>query len=235
LSLLKDALKKRGIKVDGQIRLRDALDQSFKPVDYSRYPEVAAIESKPISEIVTQTLKISQNLYAQLLLLQVAAHASSTNQFTSDQTSEDQGLAAMTDFLDHAGISRAEIALEEGSGLSRGALVTPNSLVQLLVFMSHHRDAETFRNALPIAGVDGSLRNRLKLTAAAGNARAKTGSLNHVATLSGYVTTAAQEHLAFSIMLNNYFAPGSDHSAREEIDAIVALLAELREKSPARK
>ena len=92
----------------------------------------------------------------------------------------------------------------DGSGLSRRDLVTADATLQLLTYMSRHRYGAAFREALPVAGVDGTLKNRMKGTAAAGNVRAKTGTLSAVATLSGYVTSAAGERLVFSIMLNNY-------------------------------
>ena len=105
-------------------------------------------------------------------------------------------------------------------------------------YMSRSRWAEVYKNALPVAGVDGTLQNRMKGTPAAGNVRAKTGSLRYVYTLSGYVTTAAGEHLAFSIMLNNYYsaersAALRDSSAgraappapRDDLDAIAIMLA----------
>jgi D-alanyl-D-alanine carboxypeptidase/D-alanyl-D-alanine-endopeptidase (penicillin-binding protein 4) len=130
----------------------------------------------------------------------------------------------MQTFLRSIGISHDMAQLEEGSGLSRGCLVTPSSTVRLLTFMSHHRDRDAFMDALPIAGVDGTLRNRFKGTVAAENARAKTGSLGGVNTLSGYVTTAGKEKLAFSIMLNNY---RDETDARATIDAIVVQLAEF--------
>jgi serine-type D-Ala-D-Ala carboxypeptidase/endopeptidase (penicillin-binding protein 4) len=79
--------------------------------------------------------------------------------------------------------------------------------------------------------VDGTLRNRFKGTVAAGNVRAKTGSLGGVNTLSGYVTTAAKEKLAFSIMLNNY---RDETDARAAIDAIVVQLAEFASQGNAK-
>jgi serine-type D-Ala-D-Ala carboxypeptidase/endopeptidase (penicillin-binding protein 4) len=128
----------------------------------------------------------------------------------------------MNAFLKKAGVREGEALLEEGSGLSRGTLVTPNAIVALLRFMRGHEHSETFLASLPVAGVDGTLRHRLKETAAVGNARAKTGTLRHVNTISGYLTNRAGENLAFSIMLNNY----DGDNARPALDKIVALLAE---------
>jgi D-alanyl-D-alanine carboxypeptidase/D-alanyl-D-alanine-endopeptidase (penicillin-binding protein 4) len=94
--------------------------------------------------------------------------------------------------------------LSDGSGLSRNDMITADASVQLLTFMSRHRHADIFREALPIAGVDGTLRTRLRNTPAENNLRAKTGSLSSAASLAGYVTTATGEKLVFSIMVNNY-------------------------------
>src|SRR6185436_16139856 len=119
--------------------------------------------------------------------------------------------------------------------------------VALLAYASKSRWSKVYRNALPIAGIDGTLQNRMKGTAAAGNVRAKTGTLRYVYTLSGYVTTAAGERLAFSIMLNNYY--NAERSAlvrdsagtsagraappapREDIDAIAIMLASFTGRS----
>jgi D-alanyl-D-alanine carboxypeptidase/D-alanyl-D-alanine-endopeptidase (penicillin-binding protein 4) len=108
-------------------------------------------------------------------------------------------------------------------------MITAEASVQLLTFMSRHRYAEVFRQALPIAGVDGTLRNRMKGTAAENNVRAKTGSLSSAASLSGYVTSGAGEKLVFSIMVNNF---PSDLEPRVIcIDPIAVLLASFAGKS----
>ena len=101
---------------------------------------------------------------------------------------------------------------------------------ELLKFMGRHRYADIYREALPIAGVDGTLRNRMKGTAAERNVRAKTGTIGDVNTLSGYVTTAADERLAFSLMLNGYDAD-SKNSVKHDIDPIVVMLAEFKGRS----
>src|SRR4026209_2369534 len=108
---------------------------------------------------------------------------------------------------------------------------TAESSEHALTYMSRHRYADVFRDALPIAGIDGTLRNRMKGTVAEGNLRAKTGSLSSAASLGGYVTTAAGEKLAFAIIVNNY---GPDVEPRIMcIDPIAVLLASFNGKSDA--
>jgi D-alanyl-D-alanine carboxypeptidase/D-alanyl-D-alanine-endopeptidase (penicillin-binding protein 4) len=172
-------------------------------------------------------LKPSQNLYTELILRTLGKLSPPTAPL--DQTSEDAGLEAVKSFLKTTGIRPESLVLGDGSGLSRNDMVTAEASVQLLTFMSRHRYAEVFRQALPIAGVDGTLRNRMKGTAAENNVRAKTGSLSSAASLSGYVTTAAGEKLAFSIMVNNF---PSDLEPRVIcIDPIAVLLASFAGRS----
>jgi serine-type D-Ala-D-Ala carboxypeptidase/endopeptidase (penicillin-binding protein 4) len=223
-TMLKDGLARRGVTTTGNVREENWLTREASPIAWSNLVEIASVPSRPLSEIVKQTLKPSENLYAQLLLLQVgAASTGSTNGDT-----ERAGSMEAQKFLGSFGITHKMAQLEEGSGLSRGCLVTPGATVQLLSFMDRHKDRDVFIDALPIAGVDGTLRNRFKGTAAAGHLRAKTGSLGGVDTLSGYVTTAGQEKLAFSIMLNNY---RDETDARATIDAIALQLTEFTGRS----
>jgi D-alanyl-D-alanine carboxypeptidase/D-alanyl-D-alanine-endopeptidase (penicillin-binding protein 4) len=92
-------------------------------------------------------------------------------------------------------------------------------------------EAHIYLQAMPIAGVDGTLRNRMKGTPAAGNLRGKTGTLRWANSLSGHVTTAAGERLVFSLMLNRYHSTDPSHSARAELDAIGVMLAGFNQKS----
>jgi D-alanyl-D-alanine carboxypeptidase/D-alanyl-D-alanine-endopeptidase (penicillin-binding protein 4) len=89
--------------------------------------------------------------------------------------------------------------------------------------MDRHRYAQAFRDSLPIAGVDGSLRNRMKGTPAERRIVAKTGGLRHVAALAGYATTKAGERLAFAIVVNHHTAKGPEVSAT--IDQLAQALA----------
>jgi len=229
LARFKEALARRGITIGGRMRAVNWLDRESKAVEYSKLIELGHAESRPMKELVQRMMKSSQNLYAQLLLLQVGARS---GWLTNDTlTTEAAGLAELDRFLGEAGVRKSEVLLEEGSGLSRGALVTPDSTLALLQYMHRHRHSAVFLDSLPTAGVDGSLRNRMKGTLATGKARAKPGSLRHVNTLSGYVTTAAGERLAFALMLNNYKVPEGGSPARTELDDLVVLLAGFKGRS----
>jgi D-alanyl-D-alanine carboxypeptidase/D-alanyl-D-alanine-endopeptidase (penicillin-binding protein 4) len=216
-----EALKQRGITLKGSARTSTTLPGNL-PRD--QWLELAGADSPPVSELVAQTLKRSQNLYAQLLLLQVGARRlASTNQPRSEVTSEAAGIAVLGEMLPRAGIAPGEANFEEGTGLSRRTQVSPAAVAQLLVWMHRHRASSVFTQALPLAGVDGTLRGRLATGPAARNARAKTGSLRHVHSLAGYVSTQTGEPLAFAILVNG--APISGAATRDAIDEVVQLLA----------
>jgi D-alanyl-D-alanine carboxypeptidase/D-alanyl-D-alanine-endopeptidase (penicillin-binding protein 4) len=175
-------------------------------------------------EIAREVMKPSQNLYTDLLLAHVG-ELHRTVQTSPNDTSEEVGIRELNKFLTEAEVKKGDVFFEEGSGLSRNNLTTPNATIALLQYMSRHKCAEVYLNSLPIAGVDGTLRGRMKGTAAAGNVRAKTGTLRWANSLSGHVTTAAGERLLFSIMLNRY--PDPTRTARADIDAIAVMLAEF--------
>ncbi len=224
----KEVLAKYGVRVDGQLRTVHWLDREGAPLDCSQLVELGGMDSPPLSAIAREVQKPSQNLYADLLLAQVGEHTR-TPETPPQETSEDLGIRELNRFLAEIGLKRAEVLFEEGSGLSRDNLTTPNSTVKLLQYMSRHRCKEAFLDALPIAGVDGTLRNRMKQTPAAGNVHAKTGSLRWASSLSGYVTTAAGERLVFSLMLNRYYNPAG--SSRADLDAMAVLLASFTGRS----
>jgi D-alanyl-D-alanine carboxypeptidase/D-alanyl-D-alanine-endopeptidase (penicillin-binding protein 4) len=128
------------------------------------------------------------------------------------------------DFLSRVGIDTAKILNVDGSGLSYYNLLTAKAITQLLESMTHQREIfPLFYASLPIAGVDGTLRNRMKGTPAEGNVRAKTGSLSSVSSLSGYATTADGERLAFSILMQNFIYPMKLYQQAQ--DRIAVLLA----------
>ena len=236
--LLRSSLAQKGVVITGKSLTTGEISQPplidispFVGTNGASLPlnEIAKLESPPFSVIAAQTLKPSQNLYTELILRTLGKMTPAPATMSSlNQTSENLGVEAVKTFLKTVGIRPETLVLDDGSGLSRSDMVTAESTVQLLTFMSKHRYATVFRDALPIAGVDGTLRNRMRGTAAANNLRAKTGSLSSAASLGGYVTTAAGERLAFTIMVNNY--PRDVEPRSLCIDPIAVLLASFTGK-----
>jgi D-alanyl-D-alanine carboxypeptidase/D-alanyl-D-alanine-endopeptidase (penicillin-binding protein 4) len=219
---LKIALEHHGIKVTGHTR-GVAWPQSGTDVAQSGAIKLGTVFSPPLREVVRNFMKPSQNLEADTLLADVGEMTRASNA-PPRQTSEDAGLAALHHFLDDVGVEPGDVRFDEGSGLSRNNLTTANATVTLLQYMDMHSEAQDFKAALPIGGVDGTLRRRFKNTAAAGNLIAKTGTLRWAHALSGYITTAIGERLAFSIMLNR-FAAAPGRSGHDEIDPLILMLA----------
>ena len=230
IALFKEALAAHGITVGGRLGTLNWLDRQVDPLDYSGMIELGASESPPLRDLAREIQKPSQNLYADLLLAHLGEKERAPDTPPA-RTSEELGIRQLDQFLARAGIKKGDVFFDEGSGLSRGNLTTPNATVALLGFMSRHPCGQIFLDSLPIAGVDGTLKGRMKNTAAAGNVRAKTGSLRWANCLSGYATTAAGERLAFSIMLNRYHSADPLHPPRAEVDAIAVMLAGLAARS----
>ena len=238
--LLRAALAQRGVTVKGKTRTVDARPAAGFVVQAPLNPaagnngsarvEIASMPSVPFSVIAAQTLKPSQNLYTELILRTLGIVVPPTvNTPNIDRTSESDGLEAVKAFLREAGVTPSSLVLSDGSGLSRNDMITAEATIQLLTYMHRHRYASVFRDALPIAGVDGTLRTRFRGTPAENNLRAKTGTLSSANSLSGYVRDAAGEELAFSIMVNNY--PQDADVRTSCIEPIAVLLASFAGKS----
>ena len=145
------------------------------------------------------------------------------NEYGRPKSAESRGLDVLKQFLTKAGVDVSTLSLRDGSGLARQDLISPRSTSQLLLFMSQHPHFAVYRDSLPIAG-DGTLRRRMTGTPAEGKVQAKTGSLMHTRSLSGYVMTKKGQMLVFSFMGNNYTGAGADLTG--VFDQICVLLAE---------
>ena len=183
--------------------------------------ELAAVESPPLSELLKETNINSNNLYAEALLRALAPQPLKTNQTTSDA-----GLEVVKSSLTKLGVDPTSYILVDGSGLSRKNLISPQALVQTLQAMVKSPQAEIFRASLPVAGVSGTLRNRLRDTPAVGIVQAKTGTMTGVVSLSGYVNSPNYQPLAFSIIVNHSEQPA--RVVRQSMDEIVVLLTQLQ-------
>ncbi len=207
----------RGIKVDGHPRARHAP----VPAGDAAAPQTVLAEraSVPLADEVRLTNKNSENLHAELLLL-LAGHEKAGARNYED------ALKVAAEFYRTAGIADGDVALSDGSGLSRKDLVTPRAVVQLLRYAATQPWGELYRSTLPVAGEDGTLSDRMKNTPGVGRIFAKTGTIGHGNAISGYATTLRGERLLFSILGNNNNFHAQD--ANKVLDAIcVAMVEEL--------
>lgn len=204
-----EVLAARGIAVAGPVETSSAALPAGLRV-------LATHESPPLIEMLKAVNKPSQNLHAEMMLRLLGARKRGAG-------TVEAGHEAALEFLRRVGVEPSAWALQDGSGLSRSDLLTPHEMVSLLVAMDRHPRGAAFKETLPIAGTDGTLKGRMKGTPAEGRVVAKTGTLRHVNCLSGYVTTRGGARLAFAVMANHHTAGGS--AATSAIDAIGALLA----------
>lgn len=165
-SLFVSALKAHGITIDGAAQSRDSRTPRSERFDPSRATELAFISSKPLSEIVKTTNKESVNLDAELILRTLGRERSemlpAPEPGGKERADDEAGAALIRLWLSRAGISTQNIALHDGSGLSRLDLVTPESTTRLLIAISKTASSQVFLESLPISGRDGTLRGRLK-------------------------------------------------------------------------
>lgn len=166
------------------------------------------IRSTSIDDWIKVTNLKSNNAYANVLLSYLG------------------GFESVEQALTGLGISANGYRLRDGSGLSRNNLATPRTLVSTLRAMYHGRGNEVFLASLPVAGISGTLKNRLHQTNVRGMVRAKTGSLKGVKALSGYLDHPQHGTLVFSIIANQ---PTKRYNAEviQAIDDIVLSLSEL--------
>ncbi len=196
--LFRDMLLRRGIVVRGGARRADANLRQRQPLDTEKLAEIAFIESPPLSVWARTTNKVSSNLFAELLLRHLGKLRG-----PADKDADAAGCEVVADFMQRVGAPVAELKIRDGSGLSRLDNVTPAALTALLRYMRKHPAWDVFYDSLPIAGKDGTLRSRMKDTRAADNLRAKTGTLDDVSALAGYVVAANGRVLVFSFVANH--------------------------------
>ena len=230
--LFRRVLEERGITVEGEAAVRDERSRDGKEsFDPANAVELASVNSKSLGEIAHATNKESLNLDAELILRTLGKERCATApdadpQRMRERGDDEAGLAVIRRWLERSGIATENLALHDGSGLSRLDLVTPEATAHLFLSIARTPAATVFRDSLPVAGRDGTLKFRLR--SAAGRILAKTGTLSYVNSLSGYAITADGETLAFSIICNN---ETTDASSIRPIDAIAALLASYSESA----
>lgn len=213
--MLQDELKKQGIEVGGKISSYNYGDTSES--EQQTWKLLAEHKSPPLIRALEIINKKSQNLHAEMLLRILGA------EFKGIGTNE-AGLQVVHEFLVDAGIDVEKIRLNDGCGLSRENFLTPRFQTSLLHFLSQRYYFDLFRNTLAVSGTDGTLRNRLSATEVRGSIHAKTGTLNGVTTLAGYMTTKSGRNLVFTIFANRANATAR---VKKTIDEICSLFVNL--------
>lgn len=222
-SLLKALLEERGVKVDGGVRARHEAGAAIGGMEPTVLAEHLSI---PLGDSVKLVNKISQNLHTESLL------RTAKRQDGPWSSPEDLEKFA-TAFYVKVGIAPDEVIQTDGSGLSRHDLVTPRALVTLLRWSQTQPWFENYYASLPVAGVDGTLEDRMKNTPAAGRVHAKTGSVEHVRTMSGFADTAGGRRLVFSFLSNNQV--GKNHETTDALNGLcVAMVEEFNTVPPKR-
>ncbi|MFC4728292.1 D-alanyl-D-alanine carboxypeptidase/D-alanyl-D-alanine-endopeptidase [Coralloluteibacterium thermophilus] len=224
---LHGTLAERGIRIDGGVRVH-----AWPAPPLPAGTTLGRVVSPPLAELVRPALKDSDNLTAQHLLLQAGLAAQARGDCVDGgrppASTEGWGVCGLRAFLAGAGIDPDTALLEEGAGLSRKTLVTPRATTALLAHSQRQPWGAALLDALPVAGVDGTLRNRMQGTPAAGRLRAKTGTLRYSHALAGVVEDARGRRIAFALMLDRHVppAPGSGlPGAAADLDALAALIA----------
>jgi len=215
-AMLKRLLEDRGVKISGAAR---ALSLPPGPPEGEKRVLLAEHLSIPLGQSIKLVNKISQNLHTEMLLRTAARQNGVWG------TPEDLANFAAS-FYSLAGIPPGDVVQTDGSGLSRHDLVTPRALVALLLYAEKQPWFGTYLESLPVAGIDGTLEDRMKNSIAVGRLHAKTGSVEHVRTRSGYADLPSGRRLVFSFLSNNMGS--KSHEATDALDALsIAMIEEF--------
>ena len=212
LHALRKTLADQALTVEGGLDPRLPRDSS------ASLDTMFVMRSPPLREILPALEKPSQNQIAEILFKTLGLQ-------TTGAGTADSGRAVVERQLAVWGIAPSSFAVRDGSGLSRHNYIAPDAIVRILDQVRRSEHFEVFRSALPVAGVDGTIANRMRNTTAAGNVHAKTGTLDKARSLSGYVTTANGRLLIFSLLCNNFTTPTRE--VDQVADAIGVRLAGL--------
>jgi D-alanyl-D-alanine carboxypeptidase/D-alanyl-D-alanine-endopeptidase (penicillin-binding protein 4) len=209
IAALREALQLRGISIGDST-----------PLPSVRLDTLLVMQSPTLSQILPWFMKPSQNQIGEMLFKSIALQRTDTGAGRVSRRLIAERLRAW-------GAAPDGFLVWDGSGLSRQDLVSPETLVRVLDAMRRGPYFPVFYDAFPVAGVDGTLRTRMRGTVAEGNVRGKTGTLSSVRSLSGYATSADGRTLTYSVLANHYLVP-TDYISRVQ-DSIAVRLSRLRD------
>lgn len=222
----KKALEQVGISITGTIKVSNWLNEPLD-TNVTQLYELTSVESPNIIYLVSEMLKVSDNLSAHLLGLQVGKAFQTRNQAsklieTVAASTDAYALEALNQLIYKWNLPRSEIHLRDTSGLSRQNLMTSNFLVHFLRQLTVQPYYEHVYNCLPIAGIKGTLRNRFKDSKGYNVIHATIGTLTHIGSLAGYIVIPKKSVFSFCVFLNNYVdSTNQGISAAQIIDKFI--------------
>ena len=208
-TLFYESLIESGIKVSGIPGEKTAPEYVYQ---LSRYQNT-------IDSVIVNVNKTSDNLGAEMILYALA------EKYFGKPATAQNGCKIINCLIDTLGLKSDNYRIADGSGVSRYNLISAELLIEVLkyLFESKPEIFQKFYNSLPVAGVDGTLKDRMQNTLCQNNVHAKTGTMSGVSSLSGYITSKNYHTLAFSIIFQNYVGDSSE--ARNFQDIICEMLA----------
>jgi D-alanyl-D-alanine carboxypeptidase/D-alanyl-D-alanine-endopeptidase (penicillin-binding protein 4) len=210
LTLFAESLERSGIKFSGELKIKSIEESATHVLTFPR----------SYDSVIVNLNKTSDNLSAEMTLLALS------EKYFGKPASAKNGLKMIDSLIILCGLNSKDYRLVDGSGISHYNLVNAELLISVLKYF-YYNEPDLFKmlhNSFPIAGIDGSLKNRMEKTKAKNNVHAKTGTLSGVSSLSGYVKNKRGNMIAFSILVQNY--NDSSKQARDFIDAVCEILAE---------
>lgn len=218
LTLLKEALLRRNIKVRGNLI---DVNQLYDRINYNELNLIHEHISPSLNAIIANINKHSHNLGAELLLKTIAKEKGGDGSFRT-------GIDFVKKFCSKIGIDPERMNIVDGSGLSRYNLISSKYIVNLLSYMYRSTHSDIFINSLAEPNKPGTLTRRMTRSLAENKVKAKTGTLNNISNLAGYIWTRDDEPFAFCIMIMNFTSPIS--SAENLQDLICMRLASFTRK-----
>ncbi|HED36870.1 MAG TPA: D-alanyl-D-alanine carboxypeptidase/D-alanyl-D-alanine-endopeptidase, partial [Ignavibacteria bacterium] len=209
ITLLKEQLNKVDIKFTGKLDTLTIPDNAIKFLTIKR----------GLDSVIIKTNKESNNLGAEMILYALA------EKFYGFPATAENGVKVIDSLITLIGHDPGNYRIVDGSGVSHYNLITADLIIDLLKHMYNRKDNlfSLYYNSLPVAGVDGTLKDRMITSQAYNNVHAKTGTLSGVSNISGYVTAANGDKLAFSILMQNYV--GKSKPARDLQDSLCTILS----------
>lgn len=195
-TVFSEVLKRKGITIAGQVKRDRELSAKRKSLGSADKWRVLAIHETPLSTVLARANKDSVNLYAEAMC-KLLGHET-----TGQPGSWSSGTAANAAFLKSLGVQESEFKLDDGSGLSKQNAISAEAFTKILAHEFHSPNAEAYRASMAIAGIDGTMKERFRGLDLKGRVFAKSGYVNGVRTLSGYLHARDEQWYAFSILMN---------------------------------